>query len=127
VAAVAVRAVRGATRVDRDEAAHLLDRACELVVEVMRANGLDADDVISVLFTSTGDLRSQFPAQGARQMGLVDVPLLCAQELDVDGAMPGVVRLLAHVATDRPRAQISHVYLHGTDVLRDDLRRNPTG
>ncbi len=116
-----VRAVRGATQVDADERDQVLEATTELVTEVLSRNGLSPDDLISVLFTATPDLRSEFPAYAARQMGITDVPLMCAAEIDVPGAMPRVLRLLAHVETDRSRKEIRHVYLRGAAALRTDL------
>ena len=118
---MAVRAVRGATQVDADERDQVLDATSELLTEVLARNGLANDDLISVLFTATPDLCSEFPAYAARQMGITDVPLMCASEIDVPGAMPRVLRLLAHVETERPRADIRHVYLRGAAALRTDL------
>jgi len=118
---VAVRAVRGATQLEVDEREHLLERVAELVREVLRRNALTNDDLISIIFTATADVRSEFPAYAARLMGMTDVPLLCARELEIEGSMPRVVRLLAHVETDLTRDQITHVYLHGAAVLRRDL------
>ncbi|CAN5706283.1 chorismate mutase [soil metagenome] len=120
---MAVRAIRGAIQVDADEREELLDATAELVTEVLRRNALEPDDLISVVFTVTPDLRSDFPAYAARRLGLTDVPLLCATEIDVPGAMPRVVRLLAHVETDRPRAELRHIYLRGAAQLRTDLPR----
>jgi chorismate mutase len=120
---VAVRAVRGATQLDEDVREHLLDRVAEMVTDVIESNGLEVDDFISVIFTSTPDLVSEFPAYAARQLGFVDVPLICARELDIESAMPRVVRMLAHVETDLPRSDITHVYLHGAAALRRDLAR----
>jgi chorismate mutase len=118
---VPIRAVRGATQLDVDERAHLLDRVAELVKEVLHSNDLDGEDLISAIFTATPDIHSEFPAYAARLMGMSDVPLLCAQELDIAGAMPRVIRLMAHVETDLRRDQITHVYLHGAAALRRDL------
>jgi chorismate mutase len=118
---MAVRAVRGATQVDADDRDQVLAATTELLTEVLHRNELSKDDLISVVFTATPDLRSEFPAYAARQMGITDVPLLCAAEIDVPGAMPRVLRLLAHVETDRPRAQLRHVYLRGAAALRTDL------
>jgi chorismate mutase len=118
---VAVRAIRGATQLDTDDRQHLLDRTGELIRAVLDRNELTSDDVISILLTATKDLRSEFPAAAVRAIGITDVPLVCSQEMDVEGSMPRVVRLMAHVETDKPRSQIRHVYLHGTTVLRDDL------
>lgn len=117
----AVRAVRGATGLAADDRAELLDAVTELMVTLFERNGLTPGDVISVIFTTTPDLHSEFPALAARQLGLGDVPLLCAQEIAVVGAMPRVVRVLAHVETARSRAEIRHVYLRGTEALRKDL------
>jgi chorismate mutase len=118
---MAVRAVRGATQVDADDRDLVLAATTELLAEVLHRNELSNDDLISVMFTATPDLHSEFPAYAARQMGITDVPLLCAAEIDVPGAMPRVLRLLAHVETDRPRAQLRHVYLRGAAALRTDL------
>jgi chorismate mutase len=121
---VAMRAIRGATQLNVDERDHLLERVTELVGAVLERNQLTSDDVVSIVFTATPDLRSEFPAYAARSLGINDVPLLCAQQLDVIGAMPRVVRLLAHVETELTPAQIRHVYLHGARNLRADLRRD---
>jgi chorismate mutase len=118
---VAVRAVRGAIQLDRDEREHLLESVRELVRAVLDANPFGVDDLISVLFTATPDLHSEFPALAARELGLGDVPLLCTQELSIAGAMPRVVRLMAHVETDLARADIQHIYLRGAAALRQDL------
>jgi chorismate mutase len=120
---MAVRAVRGATQIDADERDLVLRATTELLTAVLERNALVADDLISVIFTATPDLRSEFPAYAARQMGIVDVPLLCAAEIDVPGAMPRVLRLLAHVETPTPRSEIRHVYLGGAAALRTDLPR----
>ena len=116
-----VRAIRGATQLDRDERAHLFERTVELVREVLAANDLGTEELISIFFTCTPDLSSDFPAAAAREMGLGDVPLMCAVEIGVPTALPRVVRLMAHVNLDRPRTDIRHVYLHGATVLRRDL------
>jgi len=118
---VAVRAVRGAIQVDADERQLVLDATTELLQAVLERNHLGPDDLISVVFTATPDLKSEFPAYAARQMGITDVPLLCAGEIDVPGAMPRVLRLLAHVETELPRADVRHVYLRGAAALRTDL------
>jgi chorismate mutase len=120
---VAVRAIRGATQLEEDVRDHMLERVAEMVTDVMTANGLEVDDFISVVFTATSDLVSEFPAYAARRLGFGEVPLLCARELEIEGSMPRVVRMMAHVETDRPRADITHVYLHGAAALRSDLTR----
>ena len=118
-----VRAVRGATQVDSNDRDAVIAGAAELVQAVLGRNGIDPDDLISVIFTATPDLTAEFPAYAARTMGITDVPLLCATEIDVPGAMPRVIRLLAHVDTALDRGEIRHVYLHGAAALRTDLPR----
>jgi len=118
---MAVRAIRGAIQLDVDEREHLLASTRELVTEVLRANALPTGDLISMVFTVTADLRSEFPALAARELGLGDVPLLCTTEIDVPGAMPRVVRLMVHAEMDVPRADVRHVYLRGAAALRRDL------
>ncbi|MGI5321575.1 chorismate mutase [Actinomadura nitritigenes] len=118
---MAVRAVRGATQVDADDREEILAATTELVSEVMSRNGLTTDDVISVLFTATPDLTAEFPALAARKLGFQEVPLMCASEIAVPHALPRVIRLMAHVATDRPRADVQHVYLRGAKALRLDI------
>ncbi|MDT3399506.1 chorismate mutase [Streptomyces sp. B1866] len=118
---MAVRAVRGAVQLDRDEAEHMDERVAELLTAVLERNGLTPDDLISVWFTATPDLHSDFPAAAARKLGITDVPLICAQELDVAGAMPRVVRILAHIETGLPRSAIAHVYLGAAAALRKDI------
>jgi chorismate mutase len=120
---VAVRAVRGATQLEEDVREHMLERVAEMVTGVMEANDLAVDDFISVIFTATSDLVSEFPAYAARRLGFGEVPLVCARELEIEGSMPRVVRMLAHVESDRPRADITHVYLHGAAALRRDLTK----
>lgn len=118
---MAVRAIRGATQVDADDRELLVEAAIELVTEVMTRNDLVFDDVISVFFTATPDLTAEFPAVAARKVGMDEVPLLCASEIDVPGALPRVVRLMAHVETDRLRSELRHVYLRGAVTLRQDI------
>ena len=120
---MAVRAVRGATQLEDDVREHMLDRVAEMVTDVMTANGLEVDDFISIIFTATADLVSEFPAYAARGLGFSDVPLICARELEIEGSMPRVVRMLAHVESDLPKADVTHVYLHGAANLRRDLTR----
>ncbi|MEU9395291.1 chorismate mutase [Streptomyces sp. NPDC101209] len=118
---MAVRAVRGAVQLERDEAGHMDEQVGALLTAVLERNGLTADDLISIWFTATPDLHSDFPAAAARKLGIVDVPLICAQELDIAGAMPRVVRILAHIETDKPRDQVNHVYLGAAAALRKDI------
>jgi chorismate mutase len=121
VVAVAVRAIRGAICIDRDERGELLGAVAELLKAILERNQLTTDELISVIFTVTPDIRSEFPALGARLLGMKDVPLLCAQEIDVPGAMERVVRVMVYVETSAARAEIQHVYLRGAETLRQDI------
>ncbi len=118
---MAVRAIRGATCLQVDDRDEMTEAVTELVATMLERNALSLDDLISIIFTSTGDLRSDFPAAAARKLGLGDVPLLCAQELDIPGSLPRVVRVMIHAESGRSRAEVSHVYLRGAEVLRRDL------
>jgi chorismate mutase len=104
-----------------NDRAEILAGTAELVTEVMNRNDLSTDDVISVIFTATPDLTAEFPALAARKLGFQEVPLLCASEIDVPGAMPRVVRLMMHIETSKPRSAMQHVYLHGAAALRLDI------
>ena len=117
----AVRALRGATTVDSDDPSQIAERTVTLLEQMFERNGVDHDDLISILFTATPDLVSTFPATVARAIGLGDVPLLCAQEIPVVGAMPRCIRVLAHLTTERSRRELHHVYLENAVSLRDDL------
>jgi len=116
-----VRALRGATTVDADTPEQVTTRVQALLDALLERNGVDRDDLISIVFTATSDVVSMFPAAAARAMGLGDVPLLCARELDVVGSTPRCLRVLVHVNTARSRRELHHVYLEGARGLRDDL------
>jgi chorismate mutase len=118
---VPVRAIRGAVQLEVDEREHLLASVDELIRAILEQNGLSTDDLISMIFTATPDLHSEFPALAARRLGIGDVPLLCSQELDIDGAMPLVIRVMAHAETDLKKSEVRHVYLRGAAALRKDL------
>jgi chorismate mutase len=116
-----VRAARGAIRVAEDATGSVLSGTERLLAAMLERNGVAGGDIVSVFFTATDDLRSAFPAEAARRMGLGHVPLLCAREIPVEGAMPMVVRVLMHFYTDRPPDRVAHIYLDGAESLRDDL------
>jgi chorismate mutase len=118
---VNVRAARGAIVAPGDTAERVLGATGKLLGALLERNGIEHDDLISILFTVTDDLRSAFPAEAARQMGMGDVPLLCAREIPVDGAMPSVIRVLAPFHTERGLREVVHVYLDGAEKLRDDI------
>lgn len=116
-----MRAIRGATCLQADDAAEMMDAVTELLRQLQQRNDLAEDDFLSILFTATPDLHSAFPAQAARGIGFSDVALMCAQEMDVHGAMPRVIRVLAYVDTQLRRDQVRHVFLRGAQALRRDL------
>ena len=116
-----LRALRGAITVEANEPDAILSATQELVREVMDRNGLDAEHMVSCIFTCTRDLDAEFPAVAARNLGLSSVPLLCAHEIDVPGALPKVIRLLVHCYAD-PETDPKHVYLRDAESLRRDLK-----
>jgi chorismate mutase len=118
---MALRGIRGATCLSADSADEMRDAVVELLGQMFERNGINSDALVSVLLTSTPDLVSAFPAVGARVFGLADVPLMCAQEINVAGALPRVVRILMHAELEIPRADVHHVYLRGAEVLRPDV------
>jgi chorismate mutase len=115
-----LRALRGATTVEHNDAETILAATAELVSAVMERNEIDAEDMVSCIFTCTDDLDAEFPAVAARRLGLSAVPLLCAREIDVPGAMPRVIRLMLHCYA-APETEPRHVYLRDAVALRKDL------
>lgn len=113
-------ALRGATSVDADERQAILDATEALMRELLQRNGLQAGDLVSCLFTLTQDLHAEFPAVAAREMGLSAVPLMCAQELAVEGAMPRIIRVMVHCYLP-DGLEPQHVYLGEARRLRLDL------
>lgn len=108
-------------QVERDDREAITEAVVELVGEIFSRNQISHDDLVSVIFTATPDLVSEFPATAARALGLGDIPLICAQELNITGSMPRVIRVMVHALIDRPREEIIHVYLRGAAALRKDL------
>lgn len=116
-----LRALRGATTVDEDTPEQVRERVVALLEELLERNGVDHDQLVSIVFTATDDLHCAFPATAARTLGLGDVPMLCARELDITGATPRCIRMLIHLDTSKARSELRHVYLEGAAGLRDDL------
>jgi chorismate mutase len=116
-----LRGLRGATTCASDTPEEIGTATQELLRGMMDRNDISHDDVVSVIFTTTTDLTSAFPATGARGVGFGDIPLLCASEIAVPGSMPLCVRILMHVYTTRSRTELRHVYLRDAQGLRDDL------
>ena len=116
------RGVRGATTIEADDRESVLKATRELLALMIRLNGIRADDVASAIFTTTPDIVSVFPATAARQLGWLDVPLMCAHEMSVAGSLGYCIRILLHWNTDKPQHAIQHVYLHEARNLRPDKR-----
>jgi chorismate mutase len=121
---VPVRGIRGAINVSDNTSDAIKDATRRLLIAMCEANHLDSSAIISAFFTVTTDLNATFPAAAARALGWLDVPLLDAQEIEVPGSMPRVVRVLLHVETDLARRQVQHVYLDEAIALRPDLPQN---
>ena len=116
-----VRGIRGATSVRANTREAILEAARELLHAVVEANDVERTQIASVFFTTTTDLNAEFPAVAAREVGWVDVPLLCGHEMSVPGGLPRCLRVLMHVNTDRALDEIQHIYLHEATALRPDI------
>lgn len=115
------RGLRGAITVDKNETTAILEATRELLTEIIARNEIkDFDDIVSAIFTVSPDLNACFPAEAARALGMGDVPLLCAKEIEVPGAMPSCIRILLHVETERTPKEMQHVYLRNAQNLRPD-------
>lgn len=121
IGAMSVRAIRGAVQVEANTPEAISAGTQELLSEILKANHLSIESVISVLLTATPDLNAAFPAAAAREVGFEATPLLCAVEIDVQGALPRVVRAMFTVETELSSAEISHIYLGGAKALRRDI------
>jgi chorismate mutase len=113
--------IRGATSVEANTSQAIVSATRELLERMVAANTLQANEIASVIFTTTPDLNAAYPACAARDMGWVNVPLLCMQEMAVVGSLPRCIRVLMHWNTDLPASQIRHVYLGAAQTLRPDL------
>lgn len=116
-----LRALRGATTAQRDAPDEIVDATAELLGTLFERNHVGLDDLVSLIFTTTPDLSSEFPAAAARKIGISDVPLLCAREIDVPGAVPLCIRVLVHLYSDLDSSSLRHVYLGAARGLRSDL------
>mgnify|MGYP006274720597 CR=1 FL=1 len=116
-----VRAIRGAIQVEIDRPETVLDATAKLLTAIVQANGVEVDDVISAMFTTTPDLNSCFPAEAARGLGFAETPLICAQEINVPGAPPRIIRILLWAYSPIQKTHIRHVYLDGAESLRKDI------
>ncbi|HEY9427349.1 MAG TPA: chorismate mutase [Gemmatimonadaceae bacterium] len=122
-----MRAVRGATTVERDDADLVVSATRELLTALAERNAIVHDQVISAIFTVTPDITSEFPARAARELGWVDVPLLCAMEIPTTRGLTHCIRVLLHIETELPRSALRHVYLRDAKELRPDLSDETAG
>lgn len=118
-----VRGIRGAITVEKDDNKEISEATQELLTQIISNNGILSQDIISIIFTMTADLRSAFPAEAARAMGLTLVPLLCTQEIPVPGALPQCIRVLMHINTEKRQDQIKHQFMRAASQLRQDLSK----
>ncbi|TWT93759.1 chorismate mutase [Stieleria varia] len=119
------RGVRGATTVENDDRDEILLATRQLIGLMIRQNGIDSADLASAFFTVTKDLTAEFPALAARQLGWLEVPLLCGYEITVEGSLPRCIRVLLHWNTTKTQSEIHHIYLHEAVKLRPDLSKLP--
>jgi chorismate mutase len=118
-----VKAIRGATQVAENSSTAINAATRELLLEMLRANGIEIPDVISIIFTVSPDLNAAFPASAAREIGFTETALLCAVEIDVPGAPSRIVRILIHSNVSDAHAEIAHIYQHGAKSLRTDIAK----
>ncbi|HEY8464352.1 MAG TPA: chorismate mutase [Bacillota bacterium] len=116
-----LQALRGAITIPSDTAAEVVAATRELLQEIMERNEIKSADLVSIIFTVTPDIQSEFPAVAARQLGLVDTALMCAQEIPKPGALPLCIRVLIHFYTSKSKAELKPVYLREAVRLRPDL------
>ncbi len=119
------RGVRGATTVDTDSRDEILTATRQMLALMIRSNDIDPLDVGSAIFTTTEDLNAEFPALAARQLGWLDVPLICTHEINVPGSLQKCIRVLLHWNTDKPQDEIHHIYIKEARRLRPDLNDLP--
>ena len=122
---MACRGVRGATTTESNSRDDILAATRQLVALIIRQNGIESADVASAIFTTTTDLDAEFPALAARQLGWLDVPLLCGHEINVPGSLRLCVRVLVHWNTDKAQSEVIHVYIKQARRLRPDLSNLP--
>lgn len=116
-----VRGIRGANSVRENSREAIHEATRELIQAIMNENDIESKNIASIFLTATPDLNADFPAYAVRELGFTSVPLLCAAEIDVSGAMKSLIRVLIHVNTDLDQDEVRHVYLGGTAKLRPDL------
>ncbi|MEO0026758.1 MAG: hypothetical protein RL716_89 [Actinomycetota bacterium] len=120
---MAIRAIRGAIQLDQDEREHLLKSTAELLTKMLHANSIENGQLISILFTASPDITSEFPALAARELGMDDVPLMCFVEMNVAHALPRTIRIMINADIEKSRSEVQHVYLRGATALRADIAK----
>lgn len=116
-----VRGIRGAIQVRENEPKAILEATARLLASMLQGNNVESEDVVSAIFTTSPDLNSCFPAEAARSLGFADTPLICAQEIDVPGALGRIVRILLWVYSPLEKSEVRHIYLEGAESLRKDI------
>ena len=116
-----LRGIRGAITVKKNSKAEILSATTRLLTDLLKANGVKPDEVASIIFTATRDLNAEFPARAARLIGMNNVPLICAVEIDVPKSLKKCIRVLMHVNTGKSQDKIRHIYLEGAAVLRKEF------
>jgi chorismate mutase len=122
---MACRGVRGATTVETNTRDEILTATRQLLAVMIRVNGIEPEDVASATFTVTRDLDAEFPATAARQLGWLEVPLLCSYEIHVPASLPRCIRILIHWNTAKTQKEIVHIYIKEAKRLRPDLSKLP--
>ncbi|MFK7779458.1 MAG: chorismate mutase [Gimesia sp.] len=119
---MSVRGIRGATTVTQDDCTEVLSATRILLEQILEVNRIESfEDIVSMFFTTTPDLISAFPAEAARELGMKSVPLICASEIAVKGAMPRCIRVMIHVNMDQKQSEVVHIYLNEAQKLRPDV------
>ncbi|ATW24099.1 chorismate mutase [Candidatus Formimonas warabiya] len=116
-----VRGIRGATSVENNSREEISQATRELLSMIIEKNEICSKDIASAFFTVTKDLNAEFPARVAREMGWQTVPMMCGWEMDVPGALKGIIRIMLHVNTEKSQKEIKHIYLKEAVKLRPDL------
>ncbi|WP_227766138.1 chorismate mutase [Zhaonella formicivorans] len=118
---MAIRGIRGAISVEENSVTAINAATVKVLQSMITTNQIAVEDIVSVFFTATADIDAVYPAQAAREMGWVNVPMLCFQEMQVRDSLKKIIRVLLHVNTDKNQAEIIHVYLGEAQKLRPDL------
>ncbi|MCX6000235.1 MAG: chorismate mutase [Chloroflexi bacterium] len=118
------RGIRGATLAKANTREDILDATRDLLARMIEANQIESEAVACAFFTTTSDLNAEFPALAARQLGWTEVPLICAQELNVPSSLSGCIRVLILLNTEKTAGEIEHVYTRGAEALRPDMGAN---